>query len=176
MEWGKDRSNAWLTAMMLAFFQSVLVVDPIKVFFITAVITFILRKVEDDDESLMDSGDPFYNAVANKDEEFLNTAVSVSQVNIQDVIQSRKTKLSKIKTIDPEVLKEQRELRLKENKMYEILREMASYLCFVVILLFLCHQSRHPNSYLMHSDMRKSFLENPVMEFESVGLSFFFEK
>ncbi|CAF1671167.1 unnamed protein product, partial [Didymodactylos carnosus] len=33
MEWGKTRSNEWLTTMMLSFGQSILVIDPLKVLF-----------------------------------------------------------------------------------------------------------------------------------------------
>ena len=58
MQWGKERSDAWLVSMILSFFQSLLVVDPIKVFAITAIITCILRKPEVEEESLINSGRP----------------------------------------------------------------------------------------------------------------------
>ena len=32
MEWGKDKSNEWLVTFLLSFFQSVIVVQPVKVF------------------------------------------------------------------------------------------------------------------------------------------------
>jgi hypothetical protein len=168
MEWGKDRSNGWLASIMLSVFQSILVVDPLKVFVITAIITFVLRKPEDD-EDLLDSGDPFYNAVANKDEEFLNTTASVSQIDIKEALQSRSRKLTQMNTIGSEQLTELREERLRQLKMNEILKEMASYLFFVTILLFLCHQSRHTNSAIMYDNLKKMFLENPVMAFEDVS-------
>jgi len=31
MEWGKTKANEWLTTFVLSFFQSVIVVQPIKV-------------------------------------------------------------------------------------------------------------------------------------------------
>ena len=167
MEWGKERSNGWLASIMLSVSQSILIVDPLKVFVITAIITFILRKPDDDDD-LLDSGDPFYNAVANRDEEFLSTTASLSQVNVKEALESRRRKLTQIERISQEDLKGLREERLKQLKMNEILREMASYLFFVVILLFLCHQARHTNSSIMYDNMKKMFLENPVMAFEDV--------
>ncbi len=103
MQWGKERSNAWLISISLSFFQSLLVVDPLKVFIVTAAITFILRKSDDDDDSLVDSGDPLYNAIVNRDEEYLHkTTASLSQVDIKDILESRRTKLTKLMPIDPE--------------------------------------------------------------------------
>lgn len=168
MEWGKDRSNGWLASIVLSVTQSILVIDPIKVFVITAIITFILRKPEEDDD-LMDSGDPFYNAVANKDEEFLSTTASLSQVNVKEALQSRRKKLTQLETINSDELKELREERLKHLKMNEILRELGSYLLFVTILLFLCHQTRHTNSSIMYDNMNKIFLENPTQAFGDVS-------
>lgn len=31
LEWGKEKANEWLTTFLLSFFQSVIVVQPIKV-------------------------------------------------------------------------------------------------------------------------------------------------
>jgi hypothetical protein len=165
MEWGKDRSNAWLATMMLSFFQSVLVVDPVKVFIITAIITCILRK-PDEDEDLIDCGDPFYNAIARKDEEFLNAKVNLEY--LKDAKKSRRKKVSSLKFIDPTELSSIRQYRIKEIKMAEILREIASYFCFVIVLFFLCHQSRHTNSYLMYGNMKSSFIDHPAKPFEEV--------
>jgi hypothetical protein len=52
--------------------------------------------------------------------------------------------------------------------MNEILRELASYLCFLSVLLFLCHQTRHTNSSVMYDSLNKMFLDNPVQAFGDV--------
>ena len=57
MEWGAKRANEWLTTMMLSFGQSVLVIDPLKVFLITAIISFLIRRPYDDET--LDFNDPF---------------------------------------------------------------------------------------------------------------------
>ena len=170
MEWGSERSNAWLTSMFLSFFQSLFVVDPVKVFLITALITFILRKPDDDeDDSLVDCGDPFYNAIVNRDEEYLHkSAASLSQVNIREIMESRRTKLTKLNPVDPVVLEHQREERIKRLKMNEIFKEAASYLCFLIVVLFLAHQSRSKNSNLVHKDLSNTFLTNQAMVFDEV--------
>ena len=169
MQWGKDRSNAWLVSMILSFSQSLLVVDPVKVFAITMLITCVLRK-PDEDESLIDSGDPFYNAIVNKDEEYLhNATASLSQIDIREIMESRRAKLTKLEPIDPEELERQRTERKKVIRMKEILREGASYLGFLVIVLFLAHQSRSRNANSIHHDLSNAFLNNPAMAFEDVN-------
>jgi hypothetical protein len=57
LEWGAKRANEWLITMMLSFGQSILVIDPLKVFVITAVISFLIRRPYDDET--MDFSDPF---------------------------------------------------------------------------------------------------------------------
>lgn len=57
LEWGAKRANEWLMTMLLSFGQSILVIDPLKVFLITAVISFLIRKPYDDET--LDFNDPF---------------------------------------------------------------------------------------------------------------------
>lgn len=170
MQWGKERSNDWLVSMVFSFFQSLFVVDPIKVFAITAIITCILRKPDDDDESLIDSGDPYYNAIVNRDEEYLhNQTASLSQIDLREILESRRAKLTTLEPISSEELEKQRKERKNNIKMNEILREAASYLGFLVVVLFLSYQSRSKNSHLIHQDMANTFLTNEAMVFDEVN-------
>ena len=181
MEWGAERSNSWLISMLLSFFQSLLVVDPIKVFVLTALIACIMKKVEDadsasnedEDESLADSGDPLYNAILNKDEEYLHErlspgATSLSQIDIREIERSRRVKLTDLRPIDPEILAQQREKRIKDVKMAEIIKEMFTYALFLAIVLFLAYQSRPMNGYRVRRDLDATFLENKLLGFQDV--------
>ena len=53
MEWGRKKSIDWLTTFVLSFFQSVVVVQPIKVLLLAAFISCIMKKPEADDEEAM---------------------------------------------------------------------------------------------------------------------------
>ncbi|CAF0748743.1 unnamed protein product [Adineta steineri] len=64
LEWGAKRANEWLITMMLSFGQSVLVIDPLKVFLITAIISFLIRRPYDDET--LDFNDPFTGALLSK--------------------------------------------------------------------------------------------------------------
>lgn len=175
MEWGRERSNDWLCSMFMSFFQSLFVVDPLKVFIITAIIACILKKADDeDDDLLIDSGDPLYNAIINKDEEYLhNTTSSLSQIDVREILQSRKTKLTNLRPIDPEELEKQRNERKKDIKMNEIIREAVTYIIFLAVVLFLAYQSRSINGFRVHNELANTFLNNPEMAFEEVNSNIF---
>jgi len=170
MQWGKERSNAWLTSIGLSFFQSLLVVDPLKVFIVTALITFIMRKPQEDTEdSPVDSGDPFVNAIVNKDEEYLHqNAGSLSQVDIREILHTRRAKLARLQPMDPEELERQRIERLKNIRMKAFLKEGLIYLCYLLVVLFLAHQGRTKNSNLVHTDLTKTFLTNENQIFTEI--------
>ena len=44
MMWGARKSNEWLASMFTGFFQSILVIQPIKAVFVAALLSIILRK------------------------------------------------------------------------------------------------------------------------------------
>lgn len=169
LEWGKERSEAWLVSLFLSFFQSLLVVDPLKVFIITAVITWILKKPDEEDDSLIDSGDPLYNAIVNHDEEYLHTTMSsLSQIDIREIAQSRRSKLATLKPIDPVDLERQRIERKNAVKLREIIREAASYLSFFLVVLFLSYQARSKNTFYVHKDLSNALLNNKEIAFRDI--------
>ena len=64
MEWGAKRANERLATMMLSFGQSILVIDPVKVFVITAIISLLIRRPYNDET--LDFNDPFTEALMTK--------------------------------------------------------------------------------------------------------------
>jgi polycystin 1L2 len=175
MQWGKERSEAWLMSMFLSFFQSLFVVDPIKVFIITGIITCILRKVQDNEEEelFVDSGDPIYNAIVSKDEEYLHnntttTTTSLSSIDIKEILESRRTKLTALRPIDPEELEKQRQERMRQKKTNSIIIEGLSYFGFLIVVLFLAYQSRANNGYSVKRDLENLFLNDADYAFGDV--------
>ena len=171
MQWGKERSNAWLSTMALSFFQSLLIMDPLKVFIITGLITFVLRKPDEESaKDIIDVNDPTYAAILNRDEEYLHRSMSsLSELDIREIQDSRKKVLSKLEPVSPIDLELQRQQRLNRLKMNEILREGFSYLCFLVVVLFLAQQVKSPDSNKMHVDLSQTFLTNNPINFNSVS-------
>lgn len=65
LEWGAQRANEWLLTMLLSFGQSILVIDPVKVFLLTAIISFLIRRPYNDET--LDFNDPFMGALLARD-------------------------------------------------------------------------------------------------------------
>lgn len=169
MQWGKERSNAWLSTMVLSFVQSLFVIDPLKIFVITAVITFILRKSDEDSESIMDVNDPTYAAILNKDEEYLHKSMTnLSEVELREIVEGRNKVLSRLEPVSSVDLEFQRAARVMKIKVKEILREGFSYLCFLVVVLFLAQQVKSPDSNKVHVDLSRIFLNNGPISFADV--------
>lgn len=82
LEWGAKRANEWLVTMMLSFGQSILVIDPLKVFFITAIISFLIRRPYDDET--LDFNDPFTGSLIS------NT--NIAQIDGEDVYSANNVK------------------------------------------------------------------------------------
>jgi hypothetical protein len=82
LEWGAKRANEWLITMMLSFGQSILVIDPLKVFLITAVISFLIRRPYDDET--LDFNDPFTGALVSSN--------TIAEQNGEDLYNDSKVK------------------------------------------------------------------------------------
>eukprot|EP00111_Clytia_hemisphaerica_P004036 TCONS_00011552-protein len=57
MMWGPRRSNEWLVSMFTGFFQSVIVIQPVKAVFVAVLFAAILRKPVKHDVTLLDDDD-----------------------------------------------------------------------------------------------------------------------
>ncbi|XP_060067156.1 uncharacterized protein LOC132547416 [Ylistrum balloti] len=147
MEWGPEKANEWLTTFLMSFFQSVIVVQPIKVFCLVAFIACVLKKPDLSDE---DPGEDLNNVIAAHDEEFM----AKSNTAIDEIALRRKVQNSEFKPPDVKTLEEQRQLRMMELKMEEVVREIGIYALFVLILFFLSYQTRDSDSFLMAENLK----------------------
>jgi hypothetical protein len=87
LEWGAKRANEWLITMMLSFGQSILVIDPFKVFIITAIISFLIRRPYDDET--LDFNDPFTGTLVSNS--------NIAENNGQDLYNDSRVKGKHIK-------------------------------------------------------------------------------
>ena len=75
------------------------------------------------------------------------------------IVERRKQANEDCKPIDMESLNKARENRMMEIKMETVLREIAIYIVFVLVLFFLSYQQRDSNSYQMAENL-KAFFDN----------------
>ncbi|CAF1487008.1 unnamed protein product [Rotaria magnacalcarata] len=168
LEWGATRANEWLMTMMLSFGQSILVIDPLKVFIITAIISFLIRRPYDDET--LDFNDPFTGALLSNNhmaENDDNDGFNDSQ--IKEVARQRRVRLFDLRPIDSTEMARAREQRLREIKMGEIIREIVVYIFFTVVLLFLSYQARDTNSYGLYRDTKNLFITDDFHGVDSLS-------
>ena len=59
---------------------------------------------------------------------------------------------------DPVELQRARERRVKELKMYDILREIFLYVIYVWVIIVISYEFRDPNSFQFHENLRMAFV------------------
>jgi len=59
---------------------------------------------------------------------------------------------------DPNELQRARERRIKELKMYDILREIFFYVVYVWVIIVISYEFRDPNSFQLRENLRMAFV------------------
>ncbi|XP_028402707.1 polycystic kidney disease protein 1-like 2 isoform X2 [Dendronephthya gigantea] len=141
IQWGKEKSTEWVIAMVTAFLQSVLLLQPVKVLVLAIVLAVFVRKpadVDDQDDTPVTYEPP------------------------KTVSKRRRKSTNRLKIYsppDPETLKEARVKRLKEIKMNSIIKEIATFFIFLIMLLNVAYYHRDPNTFLMTKTLYETFDE-----------------
>ena len=88
-----------------------------------------------------------------------------------DTYQAARPRTIAYKPPDPKALERARNNRLKELKMYSILREIFSFFLFVWILLSVSYSFRDPKAFQLQQHMRSLMLRKPGtdIDFMKVG-------
>lgn len=154
IQFGDDKTRKWVTSLIVSFFSSILITQPVKVF-ITAIILSSLMKSPDSESEEDD---------AEEDEEIIDLSLAPDEEWLHQVTgQSTNTRMrnkrkDKYKPLNLTLLERAKLERLKEIKMTVILKEIASYLFFLWILIVLSYGNRDPNAYLMKEMIQKTFI------------------
>ena len=138
-EFGKEKSEKWLTSMLVSFFQSVVVIQPFKVLLIAAFFALIIKdpnKEEEQEEAL----DPALNA----DEELIETGGEREPRNVS--LQS--------KPPDAKKLEAARRLRLKQCEMKAIIKEIITHFLGVGIVLTVAYGNHDNRSFTMSNEVK----------------------
>uniref|UniRef100_A0A8C4F9S5 Polycystic kidney disease protein 1-like 2 n=1 Tax=Dicentrarchus labrax TaxID=13489 RepID=A0A8C4F9S5_DICLA len=137
LKFGKERSISWLVSMIVSFFQSILVIQPLKVrrFFFALVI----KKVDEED--------------------FQNVAFAGNDTNLGDCKgqQAVRQNNSLYEPPPPADIERMRRNKILEQKAFALLREILTYMGFLWMLLLVAHGQRDPNAFFLKQHIRNSF-------------------
>eukprot|EP00063_Salmo_salar_P007506 XP_013982341.1 PREDICTED: polycystic kidney disease protein 1-like 2 [Salmo salar] len=141
LTYGKDRSINWLISMVVSFFQSLLIIQPLKVLAFAAFFALVLKKVDQDEY-----GDPkIEGALRNPDDPDVVWAVR------------RDSTCSFYQPPPPTDIERMRNNMIKEHKVFALIKEILTYMGFMWMLLLVAYGQRDPNAYFLTQHIRQSF-------------------
>ncbi|XP_028406520.1 polycystin-1-like isoform X2 [Dendronephthya gigantea] len=152
LTFGEEKSQKWIMTMMISFWQDVLISQPLKVFaaatFFAVVIKNPDKAVEEEDE------DKKENSPVKADEELVHNKEKTEEDEMEDI----KRQALMPKPPDQVKLEEMRRFKLKQKLMYKILREIMSYVIFVLILLTVAYGNRDYKSHHVNNALTSYFM------------------
>ncbi|BFZ03248.1 hypothetical protein BsWGS_06287 [Bradybaena similaris] len=146
----KDETcKKWITSMVVSFFMSVFVTQPIKVVLFAVILSLLIKNPGDEEE---DEEEDEELPHIDHDSELLHGDISAI-----DLTRPRKIGY---KPPDPQLLEKLREKRLKEIKMWEIIREVIVYSFFLWLLMVISYRQMGASNFLYKNTMYKVFINN----------------
>uniref|UniRef100_A0A8C9XSG1 Polycystic kidney disease 1 like 2a n=1 Tax=Sander lucioperca TaxID=283035 RepID=A0A8C9XSG1_SANLU len=141
LTYGKDRSIGWLISMVVSFFESLFITQPLKVLGFAAFFALVLKNVDQEeygepqiDESLRNTDDPDAVRAARRD-----------------------STCSFYQPPPPTDIERIRNNMIKEQKVFALIREILAYMGFMWMLLLVAYGQRDPNAYFLTQHIRQSF-------------------
>ncbi|XP_070762062.1 polycystin-1-like protein 2 [Enoplosus armatus] len=141
LTYGKDRSISWLISMLVSFFESLFITQPLKVLGFAAFFALVLKKVDQEeygepqiDDSLRNTDDPDAVRAARRD-----------------------STCSFYQPPPPTDIERMRNNMIKEQKVFALIREILAYMGFMWMLLLVAYGQRDPNAYFLTQHIRQSF-------------------
>ncbi|RWS31890.1 polycystic kidney disease protein 1-like protein 2-like protein [Leptotrombidium deliense] len=162
IQFGDEKTRKWVTSLIVSFFASILVTQPVKVL-LTAMILSTIFKSPDSETDDSEEDEEEIDLELAPDEEWLHSLASFTP--------TKRGKRSKFYRPPNLTAMEKAKLeRLKELKMSAVLKEIWSYLVFLWILIVLSYGNRDPNAFFMKDTLHSAFIEgsNSEVSYSSV--------
>ena len=149
MIWGKEKSNKWITSVIVSLVQDIFFVQPLKVIIVASLLSFLFRRPPEEDRDEVHSDD--ISEATNEDTDLHN------KENMSDV----KNKLENPKALeglysppDPMLVALAREKKLNEKRMWEIFSQIGLQLVFVFLLSVATYGSRSSDRFWLNKNIR----------------------
>ncbi|XP_053283068.1 polycystic kidney disease protein 1-like 2 [Pleuronectes platessa] len=141
LTYGKDRSISWLISMLVSFFESLFITQPLKVLGFAAFFALVLKKVDQEEY-----GEPqIDDTLRNPDDAY---AVRAAR---------RDSTCSFYQPPPPTDIERMRNNMIKERKVFGLMGEILTYMGFMWMLLLVAYGQRDPNAYFLSRHIRQSF-------------------
>ncbi|XP_072237410.1 polycystin-1-like protein 2 [Leuresthes tenuis] len=171
LTYGKDRSISWLISMVVSFFESLFITQPLKVLGFAAFFALVLKKVDQEefgepqiDENFRNSGTFVYSFIHSFS--FPHCFTWQKHINMKffpiddpDAVRiaRRDSTCSFYQPPPPTDIEKLRSNMIKEQKVFALIREILAYIGFMWMLLLVAYGQRNPNAYFLTQHIRQSF-------------------
>ncbi|XP_072517247.1 polycystin-1-like protein 2 [Salminus brasiliensis] len=145
LTYGKERSISWLISLMVSFFQSLLLIQPVKVLGFAVFFALVVKSVGDDDD------DNDYICM-------LKNKVPAYSGDPDDVrISRRDSTCSFYQPPPPSDIGKIKDSMVKDQKAFAIITEILIYLGFFSMLLTAAYGQRDPNAFFLTRHIQQTF-------------------
>ncbi|XP_037646091.1 polycystic kidney disease protein 1-like 2 [Sebastes umbrosus] len=139
LKFGKERSVSWLVSMIVSFFQSVLIIQPLKVLCLAVFFALVIKKVDEEDFQNVSFEGNDRNLGASKDQQMARRDSSLYEPP------------------PPADIEKMRRKKMMEQKAFALLKEILTYMGFMWMLLLVAYGQRDPNAFFLNRHIRGSF-------------------
>uniref|UniRef100_A0AAV2LQ61 Polycystic kidney disease 1 like 2a n=1 Tax=Knipowitschia caucasica TaxID=637954 RepID=A0AAV2LQ61_KNICA len=141
LTYGKDRSISWLISMLVSFFESLFITQPLKVLGFAAFFALVLKKVDQEEY-----GEPQVDGL-------------IMKSNDPDTVRAtrRDSTCSFYQPPPPTDIEKMRNNMIKEQKVFILIKEIVAYMGFMWMLLLVAYGQRDPNAFFLTQHIRQSF-------------------
>uniref|UniRef100_UPI0037E779AE polycystin-1-like protein 2 n=1 Tax=Semicossyphus pulcher TaxID=241346 RepID=UPI0037E779AE len=139
LKFGKERSVSWLVSMIVSFFQSILVIQPLKVICIAVFFALVIKKVDEDD--------------------FQNLAFEGNDKNLGDCKDQQAVRRDGglYAPPPPADIEKMKRNKIMEQKAFALIKEILTYMGFMWMLLLVAYGQRDANAFFLNRHIRHSF-------------------
>ncbi|KAK3533669.1 hypothetical protein QTP70_024018, partial [Hemibagrus guttatus] len=141
LTYGTDRSINWLISMVVSFFESLFITQPIKVLGFAVFFALVLKRVDQEEY-----GDvPIEGALSSTDDP---DGICIAR---------RDSTCNFYQPPPPCDIEKMRNSMIKEQKVFALIREILIYVGFLWMLLLVAYGQRDPNAYYLTQHIQQNF-------------------
>uniref|UniRef100_A0AAY5EL93 Polycystic kidney disease 1 like 2a n=1 Tax=Electrophorus electricus TaxID=8005 RepID=A0AAY5EL93_ELEEL len=140
LNYGKDRSISWLISIMVSFFESLLITQPVKVLGFAIFFALVVKAVDNED-----------------DNDYI-TKLCYCLGDPGDVrISRRDSTCGFYQPPPPSDVEKMKDNVIKEKKAFALIREILIYVGFLCVLHIATYGEHDPNAYFLTQHIKQSF-------------------
>ncbi|XP_046579091.1 uncharacterized protein LOC124286712 isoform X1 [Haliotis rubra] len=155
MEWGKDISEEWLVTFILSFFESLIIMDPVKVLVLAILFAILLKTLKASKPSHFD-----LDHIGRMNRENGQHGEGRARLDYRSPFSEEELQRAKIQC-------------RRRNTMRKAIQELLANSFFLWLLASISYSNRDPHGFLLHQNIKNTFMEpfKPAVTLKHVNTS-----